>query len=168
MSNLYELTAEYQRLIDMAEDDDGSDATFSEALATTLSVGGEQIEDKLEKTLLVARTLDAYADACAAEAKRLGERAGRLRGNADACKKRVLAAMAELDMDKVKRPLLSFTRVKGKPVVSVTDQASVPASFMRTKEVVSVDKTAIMKALKDGEDVPGCELGSGNESLRIS
>ena len=165
MSNLYELTAEYKRLCEM---DAGDDEGFAEALAETLSADKEMVEDKLEKTLLVARSLESDADACAAEAKRLSERAARLRGNADTCKRRVLEAMADLGMDKVKRPLLSFARVKGKPVVSVSDQASIPPAYIRTKEVVSVDKTAVMKALKAGVEVPGCELGSGNESLRIS
>ncbi len=168
MSNLYQLTGEYTRLLELADTDDGSDETFSEALATTMSVGGEQIEEKLENTLYVARSLEADAEACAAEAKRLSERAGRLRANAESCKGRVMQAMTDLGMDKVKRPLMSFTRVKGRQVCQVVDEAAVPEQYVKRKEVASVDKAAILKALKAGEEVAGCGLGEGKPSLRIS
>ena len=40
----------------------------------------------------------------------------------------------------------------------VADADAVPDSWMRENVTVSLDKTAITKALKAGESVPGCEL----------
>lgn len=163
--NLYDLKNEYLALMDM---DAGDDAGFKEALDTTMSVGGELIEDKLEKTLLVARSLEASADACMAEAKRLTERAQGYKRNADACKTRVKDAMSELGMSKVKRTLLSFTLVKGRQVCNVVDATSIPAQYMVEKVSINPDKAAILNALKAGKFIDGCEIGEGSSSLRIS
>jgi hypothetical protein len=40
----------------------------------------------------------------------------------------------------------------------IDDEGKVPAEFKHTNEVVAVDKTAIYKALKNGEEVPGAHL----------
>lgn len=40
----------------------------------------------------------------------------------------------------------------------IDDEGKVPAEFKHTNEVVAVDKTAVYKALKNGEKVPGAHL----------
>lgn len=40
----------------------------------------------------------------------------------------------------------------------IDDEYKVPAEFKHTNEVVAVDKTAVYKALKNGEEVPGAHL----------
>lgn len=40
----------------------------------------------------------------------------------------------------------------------IDDEGKVPAEFKHTNEVVAVDKTAVYKALKNGEEVPGAHL----------
>lgn len=168
MSNLFQLKGEHQRLLEMADADDGSEASFSEALTTSLSAGVEQIEEKMEATLYVAKSLEANAEACAAEAKRLSERAAQYRKQAQQCKTRVMDVMAELEIGKVKRPLMTFTRVKGRDVCQVVDAKAIPAKYLVEKVSINPDKAAILKALKAGEEVEGCGLAEGAASLRIS
>lgn len=165
MSNLYDLKNEYLELLGM---DAGDEAEFQEALENTLGASREMTEDKLEKTLLVARSLESEADACKAEANRLAERAKRFSRNADACKDRVKQAMIETGITKVKRTLLSFTLVKGRDVCQVVDAKAIPAKYLVEKVSINPDKAAILKALKAGEEVEGCGLAEGAASLRIS
>lgn len=40
----------------------------------------------------------------------------------------------------------------------IDDEDKVPAEFKHVNEVVAVDKTAVYKALKNGEEVPGAHL----------
>lgn len=40
----------------------------------------------------------------------------------------------------------------------IDDEGKIPAEFKHTNEVVAVDKTAVYKALKGGEEVPGAHL----------
>ena len=50
--------------------------------------------------------------------------------------------------------------------VNVYDEAKVPRMFMAEKITESVDKEAVREAIKDGIEVPGCEL-SERISLKI-
>lgn len=163
--NLYQLTDEFQALAAMdAGDDDG----FAEALAETLDAQGSQVEDKIEATIIVARQLEADAEACKAEAKRLTERARAFERNAKACKDRVLWAMETTGRDKIKRQLFTITRQAGRPIVDIDDVDLLPADYIVTKTTESPDKRALLDALKAGLAVPGCHLGEGKPSLRIT
>lgn len=51
------------------------------------------------------------------------------------------------------------------PAVIVTDEASIPARYIRVKH--EIDRVALKEALKSGESVPGATLGNGGETLAI-
>lgn len=53
--------------------------------------------------------------------------------------------------------------VAPKPII--TDEALVPEAYK--KIAVSIDKTAINKAVKDGEAIPGVALDNGGETISI-
>jgi len=165
MSSLYELSQEYQQLLAMDAEDDEA---FREALDETLAAQGEQWEEKVEATVIVARQLQADAEACKAEARRLSERAKQFERNAETCRERVRLSMEDLGKDKVKRQFFTITRVAGKPVCAIDDETALPSDYIRIKEVRSPDKAELLKALKAGEQIPGCHLASGKDSLRIS
>ena len=42
--------------------------------------------------------------------------------------------------------------------VVITNENDIPDKFLEKKEVQTIDKTKIKEALKNGEDVAGCEL----------
>ncbi|MDX1466099.1 MAG: siphovirus Gp157 family protein [Halomonas sp.] len=166
MSSLYALTTEFQQLADM---DAGNDADFAAALADTLDAQSDQLEDKIEATIIVSRQLEADAEACEAEAKRLAERAKAFRRNADACKERVLWAMKATGRDKIKRQLFTVTRTKPREICAIESAEKIPEQYTKlipeSRQPVKAD---ILKALKAGEEVPGCKLDKGKPSLRIS
>lgn len=165
MASLYELANEFQQLASM---DAGNDEDFAAALDETLSAQGGQIEEKIEATIIVSRQLEADAETCKAEAKRLNERAAAFQRNADACKERVRLAMENTGKDKIKRQLFTITRVAGRPVCAIDDEKALPADYVRVKETRSPDKRALLDALKAGQEIPGCHLATGQASLRIS
>lgn len=166
MQSLYALTNEFQQLIDMDAD---NDADFAEALADTLGATSEQLEDKIEATIIVARQLDTEAEACKAEARRLSERARSFERNAQACRDRVIWAMENTGRDKIKRQLFTITRAKPKKVCAIEDADKIPEQYTKlipeSRQPVKAD---ILKALQAGEDVPGCKLADGKASLRVS
>lgn len=166
MTSLYALTNDFQQLADM---DAENDEAFAEALAETLDAQGSQLEDKIESTIIVARQLDADAEACKAEAKRLTERAKAFERNAQACRDRVLWAMESTGRDKIKRQLFTVTRTKPRDMCSIEDADKVPEQYTKlipeSRQPVKAD---ILKALKAGEDIPGCRLDQSKPSLRIN
>lgn len=44
------------------------------------------------------------------------------------------------------------------PVVKINDEELIPDKFKKEKVTISIDKTAIKKAIQDGEEVMGAEL----------
>lgn len=165
MQTLYELTAEHQQLASMAANDDDG---FAEALADTLDASASQLDDKIEATVIVARQLEADAEQCRAEAKRLSDRAKVLERNAAACKERVMWCLEATERKSIKRTLFTITRQAGRPIVDIDDVDLLPADYIVTKTTESPDKRALLDALKAGLAVPGCHLGEGKPSLRIT
>lgn len=166
MQSLYALTNEFQQLIDM---DAENDADFADALADTLDATSEQLEDKIEATIIVARQLDTEAEAIDNEIKRLSARKKSIERNAHACRDRVLWAMENTGRDKIKRQLFTITRAKPKKVCAIEDADKIPAQYTKlipaSRQPVKAD---ILKALQAGEEVPGCKLADGKASLRVS
>ena len=166
MQSLYALTNEFQQLIDM---DAENDADFAEALADTLDATSEQLEDKIEATIIVARQLDTEAEAIDNEIKRLSARKKSIERNAQACRDRVLWAMENTGRDKIKRQLFTITRAKPRAVCAIEDAEKVPEQYTKlipaSRQPV---KAEILKALKAGDSVPGCKLDEGKASLRVS
>lgn len=165
MQSLYALTNEFQQLIDM---DAENDADFAEALADTLDANSSQIEDKIEATIIVARQLDAEAEAIDNEIKRLSARKKSVERNAQACRDRVLWAMENTGRDKIKRQLFTITRAKPRDVCAIDNADMVPEQYTKlipaSRQPIKAD---ILKALKAGESVPGCKIEQGKASLRV-
>lgn len=51
--------------------------------------------------------------------------------------------------------------------VIVTEEADIPARFYRTP-APTLDKRALLEALKDGETIPGAALSNGGRSLQLT
>ncbi|MBN8410728.1 siphovirus Gp157 family protein [Halomonas litopenaei] len=165
MQTLYDLAAEHQQLVNLAAD---NDEDFAAALADTLDANDQQIDDKIEATVIVARQLESDAEACKAEAKRLSERAKTLERNAGACRERVMWCMENIGKKSIKRPLFTITRQAGRQIAAIDSVDDLPDDYLVTKTTTAPDKKLILERLKAGEAVPGCHLDSGKPSLRVS
>lgn len=165
MQTLYDLAAEHQQLVNLAAD---NDEDFAAALADTLDANDQQIDDKIEATVIVARQLESDAEACKAEARRLSERAKTLERNAGACKERVVWCMENIGKKSLKRPLFTITRQAGRQIAAIDSVDDLPDDYLVTKTTTAPDKKLILERLKAGEAVPGCHLDNGKPSLRVS
>lgn len=161
---LYELTADYQNLLMLAEDPD----TDPQAFADTLEGIEGAIEDKAENYAKVIRTLEGDAAACDAESKRLRNKKQTIENNIKRMKAALQFTMQTTGKTKFKTSLFSFGIRKNPPSV-VIDTANVrdfPNEYIIESEPV-LDKKALKDALKAGEDLEGlCHLEQ-SESLSI-
>ena len=75
--------------------------------------------------------------------------------------------MEATGINKIKHSLFSITL--GKPTVTaeVIDIDFLPDNFVTTEILMKADKKAILKALKNGEDIPGAVLSTGKARLLI-
>ena len=159
MTKLYELTERYMQLIDLSEQLD------PETFKDTLDAIQDSLEDKVENTAKVVKSLEADVTAIKEEEKRLKERRQVLETKIDSIKNYLKEQLELAGIDKVKRPTITVSIQKNPPSVKVIDEKLIPSSFMIAK-APELDKKAVLEKLKDGEEVPGVELFQGR-SLRI-
>jgi hypothetical protein len=157
---LYELTAEFEQLRALAEDAEPGD----ESLAAAIEDVTTAIEQKAAGIGQVLAQLDADADACDVEIKRLTAKKRRVATNAENLRAYVQHQMVSRDIQAIKGGTFSFALVQCPPRVVVTDEKLVPPEFIRTKTERAVDKVAVLAAYGkrgEGEIVPGTEVVRG-------
>ena len=166
MSTLYELTNEFQMLLDMAEDPE----TDPEVLAGTFEALEGEIEVKADGYARVIRELEAQEAAIKAEEDRLANRRLGISNNIRCMKLSLQQAMQATGKTKFKTDLFSFGIQKNPPAVVLDvpedDLESIPAEYL-IKQAPKVNKTKLKEDLKAGKDVTGsCHL-SQRESVRM-
>ena len=149
---LYELTAEYQQLLELAEDPDIPEET----LADSLEALGMDIEDKADGYAKVIAQLNADAAALKAEIDRLTARKRTIERNVDRMKESLKSAMILTGKTKFKTELFSFN-VQKNPVTVVLDEQyieNIPEEYLIPQDP-KVDKQKLKDDLKAGRDLEG-------------
>lgn len=164
MSTMYELTADYLEILDLANDPD----IPPEVVADTLEGIGGEIEVKAENTAKILKELEASVAASKSEEKRLAERRKQLETNAQKIKERLFDMMKTTGKVKFKTDLFSFSIQKngGKlPVVlDVKDTSELPDDLVKITETADLEA---IRELLDAGDTRFAHYGERGESLRI-
>ena len=162
---LYELSQEYQQVLDFLEDaeSDLTDEEWAELL---------QIEDdfrsKVEAIGKFVRSLEADAEAIKAERKRLADRQGTLTRKGEWLKHYLLQALCSMGTKKVKGQLLTVSVRKAPVSCEVLDADKVPAGFKHEITEVKVDRNAINACFKaTGEVLPGVRMITDKQTVSI-
>lgn len=158
---LYELSTQYQQLIDLISNSDEERPEFTD----TLEAIEGAIEDKLENTAKVIRAIEAEANAVKIEEERLKKRRQALQGNADRLKDYIFQTMQITGKDKVKGAHINLRLQYNPPSVNMLDDKAIPAHYL-IEQPSTVDKKAVLADLKNGIAVEGAELKQ-DKSLRI-
>lgn len=161
---LFELTAEYQTLLNFMEDPD----VDPQALEDTLEGLSGEIEDKADGYGRVIKQVEADRDAIAVEIARLMYRKQNLDKKLDSMKEHLKQAMILMDKRKIDTGLFRFS-VRKNPEKVVLDEADVyklPENYLKYK-TPEVDKTAIKEDIKAGKDLTGIAHLEQTESLLI-
>ena len=158
MATLYELTGNYLKLLEYAED---SDPTLYHDTMDSIT---DAIEDKAVGYAKVDKELAKDEKALKDEASRLSARAESINNNRKILKQNLQEAMETTGKTKIKTPEFTIYIQKNNPSVNIMDEHDIPAYLYETKHVL--DKKRISSLLKEGKDVPGAEL-TRSESLRI-
>lgn len=163
MTALYLLTAEYRdAATKLAELD-----LDAQTVADTLESLGGDLELKAQNVALMARSLDADADAMLAWAKQATERAKAVQARADSLRDYLARCLDAAGIQKIDGPGVRIGW-RASTAVDVFQPELLPAEYMRQKPppAPEPDKAAIGAALKAGQDVPGARLDQ-RRSLQI-
>ena len=156
---LYELAENYNELLALLDNEEAT----AEELADTLDGINDAIEVKVDNICRVRKYLEGKVEVYKAEAKRLTELAKQAENNADSMKNYLDEQLKRMNIKKMDTELFKLSYRKSDSV-NVIDLDAVPEEYKRI--TIAPDKTAIKKAIKDGETVNGAELVV-NQNLQI-
>jgi len=159
--NLYELDGNLLNVVELANSAKPEDQQLFDDTIESLQ---DSIADKAIGYGKVIKQLVADKKQLADKIKHDQERNRALSNNISRLKLALQHAMETAGKDKIKDIDLSIWIQNNPASVKLTDESTVPGEF--TKTTTSVDKKAVLEALKSGEEVPGAEL-SQSRSIRI-
>ena len=159
--NLRDLTHEQNEILKLVQDGDLTEDEVKDHLESLT----EDREAKIESYLFVIAHLTAQHDPVTVEIERLKSLAESRKKEIQRVKDNLLFNMA--DKEKFQFDLFKVSRVKGRAVAVVTDETLL-GDYSEVKVTSSVNKRLLLADLKEGKEIEGAELGTGDASLRIS
>ena len=162
MSTLYELTAEWQKLLDMAMDPD----IEPDVLADTMDALGGEIEAKADGYAMAMKEVQINMDGIKAEIGRLTARYKAIERHYDQMKERLTQSMIVTGKTNFKTKLFSFGIQGTAPSVVIDNPTLLPPKYMVPQEP-KIDKKLIKEDLKAGKDLTGIAHLEVGQSLRI-
>ena len=165
MASLYELTAEFLQLLDMARDED----VDPECLEDTMDMVQGTFVDKADGYGKVIQQLSAEAESIDQEIKRLQARKKRALTSIDRMKSHLKNAMEVTGMRKFQAKLFSFA-IRACPPKVVIDEVfveNIPEEYLVYAQP-TVDKLKVKEDLKAGKDLGGLAHLEAAEVLSIT
>ena len=161
---LYQMTEEAKELASKLKEADVDDKTIQDTLESV----GLDIGTKGGGYIAVFKELEHLANGFEAEEKRLAQCKKAVRNNMERLKNRLLVCAEELGLEKIETPLGNISVHKSPLALKINDEKAIPASFLTIiPEHTEPNKEAIKNALKNEQEVAGCELTQGTH-LRIT
>lgn len=157
MTSLYNLTGQYLALQNLDMD--------PEDLADTFEALEGEIEQKAQGITHVMANLDTQA--LDTEIARLTKMKKTIESRKKSLKDYLRRSMEATGINKIEWDTGAITIGKPGKVVEIVHPEMVPPIYKETVTEIKIAKAPIAKALKAGEDVPGCKLVDGNAPLRI-
>lgn len=131
----------------------------------TLTVESEtnfvEAVDKALKEIDDAQALVLGIEAMGAQ---LEERRTRYDGRIKKLKEAICLAMQVGEVQKLERPSATLSLKRVPPGLVITDEKQIPMDYF-VRQDPRLDRKAVMAALKDKQDVPGCTLDNGSITI---
>ena len=155
--SLYEIDSRIRAIIDGIYDAADEDGVVEEIDFTELKQLQEDRKTKLENIALYIKNTEAEAAAIKAEEEKLKARRERLENKAKRLREYVINSMKE-NKDEPLKTARCEVSIKDNEKTDITDLESIPEEFIKVKTERNPDKTAIKKAIKAGQKVPGAQI----------
>ena len=142
---------------------------FKEALENLLDLDDDSVKDTLESlegefklkvtnVAMFIKNLENLAEGIKEAESRQRKRRTSTESKIKSLKEYLKDNLEKTNTHKVENAQISITIQKNPHKVVITDENVIPSDFLETKEVQSIDKAKVKEALKNGDEVPGCEL----------
>lgn len=155
--SLYEIDSRIRAIIDGIYEAADEDGVVEEIDFTELKQLQEDRKTKLENIALYIKNTEAEAEAIEAEEDKLAARRKKLENKAKRLREYIINSMKENNDEPLKTARCEV-RIKDNEKTDITDLESIPEEFIKVKVEKNPDKTAIKKAIKAGQTVPGAQI----------
>ena len=161
MSNLFQITAKAQELAFALETGE-----LTEELENELVINQNELQQKAVNYGFVVKSLESDISIIDEEIKRLTAIKKAKNAAVDRMKESVLHAMNIYGIEKITSPTLNISIRNNPEATEIVNEDQIPERFKNQKVIISIDKTAIKKAIQSGENVEGAIL-TRSQSLKI-
>ena len=157
---LYELTENYNNLLELLDRDDIDLQIIQDALNSV----ADDIDTKADNIVRLIKSLKAEEEALKNEIANLTARKQSVANKSDRLKQYLTDQMAITGRDKIGK--LHQARMQNNPPsVGVENEKAIPSCYWLYQEP-KLDKKAILQLLKEGQEIAGAKLVQG-QSLRV-
>lgn len=164
MAHLYELSTELSTINDEIISADGELTPDLEARLDSISLDFKAKSQGIAKWTLDIAGVESMIETEIARLQRKKKVAENLRTRLTAY---IKSCMEQADVPKIESPTITLRIQKNPPSVEILAEDKLPARFIKIKQIMELDKTGMLAALKNGEDVPGARLVTERTHLRI-
>lgn len=161
MAKLYELTNNYNNLLDLINNEE----VPKELIEKALSEVDEEIDVKAENIAKVIKSLEVDVNGYKEEEKRLSIQRKYLENKVSNLKEYLDSTMKALGKVKIKGKVFTLAIQKNPPSVEILNSKAIDNKYLISQEP-TIDKKAILEDLKNNIDVKGAAIKQ-TESLRI-
>lgn len=158
---LYELTQNYQNLLELLDDE----TMPQEEITAALNGLEGQFDLKAENIVKVMKSLDADVVGLKAEEKRLADRRKSLENRSLNLKAYLSDSMRAIKKEKIKGSIFTLAFQKNPPSVNIVDLTLIDKKYL-IEQPSTLDKKMILEDLKNDIEVYGAEIKQ-ETSLRI-
>lgn len=160
---IYDITAEFQQLMNMAEEMD----LDQKAINDTLEGIEFELEIKADNYAKIIQVLDGDISMIDNEIKRLEAKKKTLTNNKKSLVYNLTNAMLLMNKKKFKTVLFTFSIQRNAPSIEVIDPNKIPEEFWKKQEPV-LDKKNLLASVKlEPQKYESCAVLKQTESLRI-
>lgn len=148
---LYEMTEQVRVLYEMLVTGEIDQQVFNDTIE---SIGSDE---KINSYCIIIRQLQADAEACKRERKRLDGRVKCFENGQSIMKEALDSFMTATGRDKAKTDKFTLYHTTSK-AIEITDLSAIPDEYIKPRKEDDVKKSEIAKAIKDGKAVSGAVL----------
>jgi hypothetical protein len=157
--SLYQLSGNYLQALDFLTDPETD--LPAEVINDTLEGLTGELEDKAINVAKFLRNMETTADAIKTAEETMAKRRKALENRVKWIKDYLKSNMEHTGISKIECPFFKLSIQKNPAAVNVINEDAIPKKFKEEIITWKLDKTAIKKAIENGEAVSGAGLSNG-------
>lgn len=151
---LYEISTEFQKVVDLIENCD----EMSPELIEQLNTVSDNASAKVINVAAFIKNLEAQAKSMSDYIQNMVDRQTKIDNKIDSLKNYLRHNMDILKLQKVESPEFDVQLRANQYALDLFDQTLVPKEYLRVKETITISRADIIKDLKVGCEVPGARF----------